>query len=143
MAEPFSIVMVEDNPGDIVLVREALHVHQVHCNLITYPTGESALLALSRWLDDGNGSAPDLVLLDWNLPIIGGAEVLRAIRERPGFQSLPVAILTSSGSPRDRAQALHLGATRFIQKPMNLDDFMQQVGRQICELLARSASASL
>jgi CheY-like chemotaxis protein len=127
-------VIVEDNPADVLLVREALQVHHVNCSLETHDNGEGAVQALSRRAD-GAASLPDLVLLDWNLPTIGGADVLRAIRDRPQFRSVPVAILTSSGSPQDRAQALSLGATRFIQKPMGLDDFIDQVGQQVRELL--------
>jgi CheY-like chemotaxis protein len=133
--EPFSIVLVEDNPADVVLVREALEVHEVSCKLQSYGTGESALLALARALNGDKSPLPDLVLLDWNLPVMGGAEVLRTIREWSDFTSIPIAVLTSSGSPRDRSQALTLGATRYIQKPMNLDDFVQQVGTHIRELL--------
>jgi CheY-like chemotaxis protein len=130
-----TIMIVEDNPADILLLREALDAHQVACSLETHNNGERAVQALSRWIS----SLPDLVLLDWNLPTIGGADVLRAIRDQPQLHSVPVAILTSSGSPRDRAQALSLGATRFIQKPLGLDDFIDQVGRQVCELLGLAA----
>jgi CheY-like chemotaxis protein len=135
----YTIMIVEDNPADILLVREALHAHRVDCCLETHDNGERAVQALSRWEYDGATSLPNLVLLDWNLPTIGGADVLRAIRNRPQFHSVPVAILTSSGSPRDRAQALSLGATRFIQKPLGLDDFINQVGRQVRELLGLAA----
>ena len=71
--------------------------------------------------------------------MIGGADVLRAIRDRLQFQSVPVAILTFSGSPRDQAQALSLGVTRFIQKPLDLNDLINQVGRQLRELLGLAA----
>lgn len=131
----YAIVIVEDNPADVLLVREALQAHHVPCSLETHSNGDRAVQSLSRWIGNPNVSLPDLVLLDWNLPTIGGADVLRAIRDRPQFQSLPVAVLTSSGSPRDRDDALRLGATRFIQKPLNLDDFIDQVGRQVRELL--------
>ena len=136
-----TIVIVEDNPADVLLVREALQAHRVHCSLETHDNGERAVQALSHW--EGNGAPlPDLVLLDWNLPTIGGADVLRAIRDRPQFHSVPVAILTSSGSPQDRAQAFRLGATRFIQKPLGLDDFIDQVGQQVRELLDLTATNS-
>lgn len=136
------IVVVEDNPADIILVREALAVNSVVSQLETYGTGESALAALSSRLEEESPNLPNLVLLDWNLPAINGAEVLRTIRQWPLFDLTPVAVLTSSGSPRDRSQALNLGATRYIQKPMNLDDFVHQVGQQIRELLKGSAQAA-
>jgi CheY-like chemotaxis protein len=130
---------VEDNPADVLLVREALRAHQVVCSLETHNNGERAVQAFSRRAHNETAPLPDLVLLDWNLPTIGGADVLRAIRDQPQFQSVPVAILTSSGSPRDRSQAFSLGATRFIQKPLELDDFINQVGEQVRELLGLAA----
>lgn len=136
------IVMVEDNPADILLVREALSANSVVSDLETYETGESALAGLSNRLNSEAPVLPDLVLLDWNLPVINGAEVLRTIRQWPLFNSTPVAVLTSSGSPRDRSQALNLGATRFIQKPMDLDDFVWQVGSQIREMLGSGAQTA-
>lgn len=131
----FTIMIVEDNPADIFLVREALQTYQITCSLETHNNGDGAVQALARWTPDESTSLPHLVLLDWNLPTIGGAEVLRAIRRRPQFRSVPVAVLTSSSSPQDRAEAFNLGATRFIQKPIGLDEFIQQVGSQVRELL--------
>lgn len=136
-----TIVVVEDNPADIILVREALSVNRVDSELETYGTGESALAALASLLSSETPKLPSLVLLDWNLPLINGAEVLRTIRQWPDFDRTPIAVLTSSGSPRDRSQALDLGATRYIQKPMNLDDFLFVVGRQLRELLVEDGGA--
>ena len=136
----YTIMIVEDNLADVVLVREALHAYRVHCSLETYENGDRAVQALSRRAHDNTAALPNLVLLDWNLPTIGGADVLRAIRDWPQFHSVPVAVLTSSNSPRDQAQALSLGATRFIQKPLGLDDFINQVGRQVRELLGLKGS---
>ena len=138
--EPTVIFIVEDNPADIILVQEALEANEVISQLETYGTGESALAALSMRLAAADPHLPNLVLLDWNLPVINGAEVLRTIRQWPLLNATPVAVLTSSGSPRDRSQAMNLGATRYIQKPMTFDDFVQQVGGQIRELLAQATS---
>jgi CheY-like chemotaxis protein len=130
-----SIFLVEDNPADILLLQEALKAKNVSSNLETYQTGESALAELSTRVEEN--SLPDLVVLDWNLPGINGADVLHTIRQWRQFDQTPVAVLTSSGSPRDRSQALHLGADRYIQKPMTFDEFIDEVGRQIGELLGR------
>jgi len=130
------IVIVEDNPADVVLVREALSTNDVCCTLERYETGESALAALAKRESPADLNFPSLVILDWNLPILSGAEVLQTIRRWSRFHATPIAVLTSSGSPRDRSQAMRLGATRYIQKPMNFEDFMQEVGGQIRELLA-------
>ncbi len=131
-----TIVIVEDNPADVFLVREALQAYGIVCDLKAYDTGEEAVKGLSRYATGESIAAPNLILLDWNLPAIGGADVLRALRQWPRFQSLPVAILTSSGSPSDRTEAFRLGATRFIQKPMGYEEFIEQVGQQVRELLA-------
>jgi CheY-like chemotaxis protein len=128
-----TIVIIEDNPADIVLVRETLDAHRISCDLQSFANGEDAV---SKLLTRGEHECPDLILLDWNLPALGGADVLRAIRQAPGYGSLPVAILTSSGSPRDRAEALRLGATRYIQKPLGFDEFVEQVGNELRNLLA-------
>jgi CheY-like chemotaxis protein len=135
-----NIVIIEDNPADILLVREALDVNEVPCSLEIYDTGESALAALAKRGNPGDPAVPSLVILDWNLPIRSGAEVLQAIRRWPQFHLTPIAVLTSSGSPRDRSQAIRLGATRYIHKPMDFEDFMRQVGGEIRELLNGGSS---
>jgi CheY-like chemotaxis protein len=129
------IVMVEDNPSDIWLVRETLQANEINSVLETYETGEGVLRALAN---RNSVDLPHLVLLDWNLPIINGAEVLSTLRGWPQFQNTPIAVLTSSGALRDRSQALKLGATRYIEKPMNLDEFLQEVGAEIRALLDSS-----
>lgn len=139
--ESIRLVMVEDNPGDILLVREVLDSQNLACEMQTYSTGEAAVEAFGKWMAEGSG-APNLVLLDWNLPMIGGAAVLRKLREWPYFRSTPVAILTSSRSPRDRDEAFRLGATQYIEKPLDLDSFIDVVGRQVRELLGLTGAAA-
>jgi CheY-like chemotaxis protein len=130
-----TIVIVEDNPADVVLVWEALQAHGIAYDLETYERGEDALAGLARHAAGELLPTPALVLLDWNLPAIGGADVLRAIRESGEFRCLPVAVLTSSGSPTDRAEAMRLGATRYIQKPMGFDEFIDQIGHNVLEMI--------
>jgi CheY-like chemotaxis protein len=140
--EPYSIFVVEDNPADVMLVREALSQNQLWFSLESYDTGEKALAALAKRLGETGQQLPHLVLLDWNLPTVDGSEVLRTIRSWPSLDTTPVAILTSSDSPRDRSEAFRFGASFFLQKPMNLDDFIQKVGGQLRDVLRNQARSS-
>jgi CheY-like chemotaxis protein len=140
-SESICIVMIEDNPGDILLVREVLESQNLACEMQTYGTAEAAIEAFGQWMAEKR-DAPNLVLLDWNLPMMGGAAVLQKIREWPYFRSTPVAILTSSRSPRDRTEAFRLGATQYIEKPLDFEGFIDLVGRQVRELLGSTGAAT-
>jgi len=129
------ILLVEDNPADVYLVREALRSSGLPCDLRSFNDGDSALEALRQVQNDETSHPPALLLLDWNLPTIGGAEVLAALARMPRLKRMPVAVLTSSSSPRDREVATRLGARRFIQKPNALQDFLDGVGREMRELV--------
>ena len=127
--------MVEDNRGDVILVEEALRANRIRFELEVYADGDAAVRGLTRRKGEAKSLLPQLILLDWNLPTIGGAEVLSTIRAFPGWSELPIAVLTSSSSPRDREDAARLGATRYIQKPMGLVEFIDGVGQGIRELV--------
>jgi CheY-like chemotaxis protein len=126
-----SIVLVEDNPADVYLIRQALEEKGIRFKLTCFEDGEEALKKLSR-ADD---QAPDLILLDLNLPKTGGVEVLKAVRGMAKFADVPVAILTSSESPADKRCAALLGAARYISKPSVLEDFFRVVGEGVEDLL--------
>lgn len=129
---PFHIVVAEDNPADIYLIREALHNHNISCELYVVEDGQSAI---ELFADAGRHSGrPDLILLDLNLPQHDGIEILRAIRSRTELAEVPVAILTSSDSPRDRCAVDELRVTRYIRKPSELEAFLQ-IGSEIKEML--------
>jgi CheY-like chemotaxis protein len=135
---PFHIVVAEDNPADIYLIREALHKHNISCELYVVEDGQSAI---ELFADVGRRSArPDLILLDLNLPQHDGIEILRVIRSRTELAEVPVAILTSSDSPRDRHAVDDLRVTRYIRKPSELEAFLQ-IGSEIKEMLTGAASA--
>jgi len=129
------ILLAEDNEGDVFLVRRALEKRGLPHELVVRHNGEEAL----AWLDDHSGeedptAAPDLILLDLNLPRIDGAQVLSHVRKTDAFTCTPVIVLTSSDSPRDREMALELGANIYFRKPTDLASFMD-LGRIIEELL--------
>ena len=117
------ILVVEDNPADVGLLRLALKAAQVECDLTVLEDGAEAL-AFVRHRQNPGDFVPHLIVLDLNLPKNGGLEVLEAIRANPAFSGMAVAILSSSSSPRERARIEEFGVDRFITKPLDLDGFL-------------------
>jgi len=128
------IMLVEDNPADILLVRKALQEKRIAVDLTCFDDGDKALNSLSKQ----RKKVPDLILLDLNLPNTEGIDVLRTVRAILRLADVPVVILTSSESPTDIHRAATLGAVRFIAKPVGLDDFLREVGRGVEETLVAS-----
>lgn len=125
------IVLVEDNPADILLFKKALQEKGIAFELTCFEDGEEALNRLS----EKERNRPDIILLDMNLPMFDGGEVLARIRSIPTLNRIPVAILTSSESPADRDRTSMLGADRYINKPISLNDYLREVGREVEEML--------
>lgn len=129
------ILLAEDNDGDVFLVRRALEKRGLFHELVLAHNGEEALVWLDRHSGEKNGSArPDLILLDLNLPRVDGGQLLSHIRKTDAFARIPVIVLTSSDSPRDRQMALDLGANLYFRKPTDLASFMD-LGRIVEEAL--------
>jgi CheY-like chemotaxis protein len=126
----FRILLVEDNAPDVLMVKEALQHYGLNYTLQHYTNGEAAAKAISAAVD-----APDLFLLDLNVPRLHGLELLRMIRDQPRMAHVPVAILTSSRAAEDRAESEQRGADAYIVKPTSYSDFKTQVGQVIVELL--------
>lgn len=119
------IFLAEDNPADVYLLRVALGVDaNAHIELVVVHDGEAALEFVYGRGRFSAETRPDLIVLDLNLPMTEGSDVLRSIRESERLRDVPVVILTSSDSPRDRATAERLGADGYITKPSDLDDFL-------------------
>ena len=118
------IVLVEDNPGDVALVREALYENGIRSELTVIFDGERAVELFDR-LDRDRMRCPDLVLLDLKLPKRDGHEILERMRASVHCAHVPVVIVTSSNAREDRDKAAKLGATRYIRKPHRLDEFIQ------------------
>jgi chemotaxis family two-component system response regulator Rcp1 len=125
--QPIEVLLVEDNPGDVRLTREALRDGKVHNNLSVVPDGVEALAFLRRQGKYADAPRPDLILLDLNLPKKDGREVLQDIKGDPALQRIPVVVLTSSEAERDIAQAYALHANCYITKPVDLDQFITVV----------------
>jgi DNA-binding response OmpR family regulator len=117
------ILLVEDNPADAGLVREALDQHAVEGQLIVIPDGDLAI----RWLealDAGTDPCPDLLILDLNLPKRAGQEVLECVRKSVKCASAITVVLSSSDARKDKENAERLGANEYIRKPLRLSEFI-------------------
>jgi len=124
---PIEILLVEDNPGDVHLTKEALKEGKVVNNLQTVGDGEEAMAYLRRQGPYTQATRPDLILLDLNLPKKGGREVLAEIKEDPDLRRIPVVILTVSEAEQDIIKSYNLHANCYITKPVNLEQFMEVV----------------
>ena len=115
------VILIEDNSADVYLIRRSLHEAGLIFNLRILRDGEEALRFIEK-LD--HGAAPDLFLLDWNLPRVHGQQILEAMGHSSVLGNTPRIVLTSSESPTDRVAVERLGAV-FVSKPRTLDEFMQ------------------
>jgi CheY-like chemotaxis protein len=122
---PAQILLVEDSPTDIELTVEAFAEARVANELHVVRNGEDALRFLRREDEYADAPCPDIVLLDWNLPRMNGAEVLEAIRADERLTHIPVVILTTSSSDEDVARSYRLHANSYVRKPLALDGFME------------------
>lgn len=123
--KPIDILLVEDNPGDARLAREALAQTRLPSRLHDVSDGEEAMAFLRREGHYTSAPTPRLVLLDLNLPRRDGREVLEDMKGDPRLQHIPVVVLTSSQADEDILRSYRLHANCFITKPNNLDDLSQ------------------
>ena len=130
------ILMVEDNPGDVELAREALETGKLHNRLHVVDDGVKAMAFLRRQDPYGDAPRPDLVLLDLNLPRKDGREVLAEVKADDDLKRIPVVVLTSSQAESDVLKSYNLHANAYVTKPVDLDQFMNAV-RQIDEFFVQ------
>lgn len=121
------ILLVEDNPGDARLTREALASSKVRNRLHHTKDGEEAMAFLRRQGEYAAAPTPDLILLDLNLPRRDGREVLEDIKRDPSLKQIPVVILTSSEAEEDVLRSYRLHANCFITKPVDLEQLTKVV----------------
>lgn len=124
---PIEILLVEDNPGDVRLTREALKEGKVLNHLHVVEDGEDAVRFLRREGEFDGAVRPDLVLLDLNLPRKSGHEVLEEIKSDTDLRRIPVVVLTSSEAETDIARSYDRYANAYITKPVDLDQFISVV----------------
>jgi CheY-like chemotaxis protein len=121
------ILLVEDNPGDVRLTREAMKEARIAVNLHVANDGLEAMKMLRQEVPYGSQPLPDLVLLDLNMPKMDGREVLRQMKSDERLKHIPVVVLTTSAAETDIAQAYGLHANCYITKPVELEEFMEIV----------------
>ncbi|MBV8845608.1 MAG: response regulator [Bryobacterales bacterium] len=132
---PLRILLVEDNPADVLLTRMSVEESGAVHDLQAIADGEAALIYLRA-----ANPPPDLILLDLRLPKRDGFAVLELLRELPKFSKVPVAILSCSQAQEDRERALSLGANAYFEKPNSLAGYKKLARR--FEMLCQASSAA-
>ena len=118
--QPITILLVEDNPGDVRLIKEVFKDGKVVNSLIVAKDGVEALSILK----DPSKVIPDLILLDLNLPRKKGLVVLGEIKNDPSLKRIPVIVLTTSSDEGDVLKSYNLYASAYLTKPVNLDEYI-------------------
>jgi CheY-like chemotaxis protein len=126
------VLLVEDDPGDVLMTKEAFEDYKLSNQLHVVTDGAEAMEFLRRKGEYADAPRPDLVLLDLNLPRMDGREVLQAIKSDPELASIPVVILTTSEAEEDVLRSYSLHANAYVTKPVDFERFIQVV-RQIDE----------
>ena len=140
MSRPIRVLLVEDNPGDVDLIRDSLQTATPRLDITVVGDGAEAvdyLFHRHQYSDDIDAPLPDFVLLDLNLPKLSGHEVLKEARKSTDLRTLPIIIITSSDSQPDIVMSYALGANCYVTKPGELDAFqstMRAVGDFWCRV---------
>ena len=135
---PLSVLLVEDDPGDVVIAREALAAGRLMTDLHVVTDGVEALAYLRRSNGYAEAARPDLILLDLNLPRKSGHEVLAEVKQDPELRRIPVVVLTTSQAQEDVSRSYELHASVHVSKPADFDQFTEVV-RQIDDFFANVA----
>ena len=127
--KPIRIMLVEDDPGDQKLIRKSLLNQKIANDVFVVETGEEALDYLSAGkAGSSEHPLPELILLDLNMPGMGGKEFLKLIKADQDLDTIPVVILTTSDSDQDVLDTYKLRASGYIKKPVNLEEFRKVIG---------------
>jgi CheY-like chemotaxis protein len=127
---PIDVLLVEDDPGDVLMTREAFEENKVANRLAVVSDGAEAMQYLRREGEYAEAPTPDLVLLDLNLPRMDGREVLAAMKSDEALRSIPVVVLTTSEAEEDVLRSYSLHANAYVTKPVDFSRFIEVV-RQI------------
>ncbi|GEL94259.1 response regulator [Cellulomonas composti] len=126
------VLLVEDDPGDVLMTQEAFEYNKVHNRLTVVSDGVSALAYLRKEGEHADATTPDLILLDLNLPRMDGREVLQELKADELLRTIPVVVLTTSEAEEDVVRSYSLHANAYVTKPVDFDAFIRVV-RQIDE----------
>ncbi|CAM3915690.1 response regulator [Kibdelosporangium persicum] len=127
---PIDILLVEDDPGDVLMTQEALAHHKVHNTLHVVSDGVEAMRFVRNEAPYEDAPRPGLILLDLNLPRKNGQEVLAELKSSENLRTIPVVILTTSEAEEDILRSYQLHANAYVSKPVDFDRFVGAV-RQI------------
>jgi two-component system response regulator len=136
--QALSVLLVEDDPGDVMIAREALAAGRLSTDLHVVTDGVEAMSFLRRIDEYSEAIRPDLILLDLNLPRKSGHEVLAEVKEDPDLRRIPVVVLTTSQAQEDVAKSYDLHASVHVSKPVDFDQFTEVV-RQIDDFFGNVA----
>lgn len=125
--KPAHILLVEDNEGDILLTQEAFEECKVKTAISVAKNGQEALDFLYKRGAFSQAKRPDLILLDINMPIFNGHEVLRQIKADPELKKIPVIMLTTSSSEKDISAAYENHCNSYVKKPLDISDFLSAI----------------
>src|ERR1700743_3572188 len=138
--EPVRVLVIEDNAPDVMLIGESFREQELPFEITHLKDGEELL---NRLRAETPGEAPfHLIILDLNMPKLGGLEVLSSIRANRAFSSTPILVLTSSLVPDEPDEARRLGANKYLRKPSDLYEFLTQVGAAVRELTGIASASS-
>ena len=130
---PHSLLVIEDNDGDVFLIKRALQENNIPVHVTVCKDGESAVRLLnSREME----SPPDAIIIDLALPRLEGMDVLHKILHRPAYVGTPIMVFTSSPSPSDKHRVELLTGARYVQKPGGLENFLREVAENVKSMLA-------
>ena len=121
------VLLVEDDPGDVLMTQEAFADYKIANRLTVVTDGESAMAYIRREGEYADARRPDLVLLDLNLPRMDGREVLAALKADPDLRTIPVVVLTTSDAEEDIMRSYDLYANAYVTKPVDFDRFISVV----------------
>ena len=124
---PIEVLLVEDDPGDVLMTQEAFEDHKVRNRLTVVSDGAEALAYLRREGRHADAVRPDLILLDLNLPKRDGREVLAEIKKDEDLGRIPVVVLTTSSADEDIVRSYQLHANAYVTKPVDFDRFIEVV----------------
>jgi CheY-like chemotaxis protein len=126
---PIEVLLVEDDPGDVLMTQEAFEDHKVHNRLTVVSDGSEALSYLRREGAYAEAVRPDLILLDLNLPRRDGREVLAEIKKDEDLGRIPVVVLTTSSADEDILRSYQLHANAYVTKPVDFERFIAVIRR--------------
>ena len=124
---PLGVLLVEDDPGDVMIAQEALKASRLTSKLTVVSDGVEALKYLRRENGYADAARPDLILLDLNLPKKSGHEVLAEVKADPALRKIPIVVLTTSGAAEDVLRSYDLHANVFVTKPVDFDHFTEVI----------------